>query len=196
MSFFLAPDISRDLVVGLQSVTSTHANGSDASLLSSTILTFIDSTLPYIILPREACLAFENVFGLMWNNSLGVYVVNDTLHRNLIAHNPNFTFRIADSNTVGPTVPTVDIVMPYASFDLSIDYPLVPDNTRCFMLQWAQNSSQYTLGRTFLQEAYVRLHRILSSKIDCRLLAISSLITSTPNFPFPKLDSKRRSGRT
>ncbi|CAD6593003.1 MAG: hypothetical protein ASARMPREDX12_006650 [Alectoria sarmentosa] len=91
----------------------------------------------------------------MWNNSLGVSVVNDTLHRNLITHNPNFTFRIADSNTVGPTVPTVDIVMPYASFDLSIDHPLVPDNTRYFPLQWAQNSSQYTLGRTFLQEAYL-----------------------------------------
>lgn len=191
--FFLAPDISRDLVVGLQSITSTRADGSAVSLLSSKILTFIDSTLPYIIVSQETCLAFENVFGLMWNTSLDLYVVNDTLHHNLITHNPSFTFRIADSTNRGPTV---DIVMPYASFDLSIDHPLLPDNTNYFPLKCAQNSSQYTLGRTFLQEAYVWLHRSLSSKIDCRLLAISSLITSTPTFPFPKLDSKRGSGRT
>ncbi|CAF9920934.1 MAG: hypothetical protein ALECFALPRED_001671 [Alectoria fallacina] len=150
--FFLAPDISRDLVVGLQSITSTHANASAASLLSSPILTFIDSTLPYIIVPEETCLAFENVFGLMRSTSLDLYVVNDTLHHNLITHNPSFTFRIADSIGGGPTV---DIVMPYASFDLSIDHPLLPDNTNYFPLKRAQDSSQYTLGRTFLQEAYL-----------------------------------------
>ena len=150
VSFSFAPDISRDLVVGLESITSTSANGSAVSLLSSTILTFIDSTVPYIILPEEACLAFEDTFGLTWNLSWNIYVVNHTRHQNLITHNPNFTFRIADSNTGGPTV---DIVMPYASFDLI--YPLASDDTRYFPLQRAANESQYTLGRTFLQEAYV-----------------------------------------
>ncbi len=150
MPFFLAPDISRDLVVGLESITSTTANGSVVTLLSSTILTFIDSTLPLIILPHEVCLAFEDNFGLTWDNQLFIYIVNDTLHQRLITHNPNFTFRIADSDTGGPTV---DIVMPYASFDLP--YPRISDKARYFPLQRGENSSQYTLGRTFLQEAYV-----------------------------------------
>ena len=148
MPFFRAPDISRDLVVGLESITSTSANGSAVTLLSSTILTFIDSTLPFIILPQEVCLAFEDNFGLTYDNHSSIYVVNDTLHQRLITHNPNFTFRIADSDTGGPIV---EIVMPYASFDLP--YPRESDETRYFPLQCAENSSMYTLGRTFLQEA-------------------------------------------
>ena len=151
VSFSLAPDISRDIVVGLQSITAKDANGSTTSLLPSPILTFIDSTLPYIYLPPEACQLFENVFGLVWNDTLLQYLVNDTLHESLLAQNPAFTFKIGDTINGGPTV---DIVLPYASFDLIAEYPLVYDTTRYFPIQ-PGNDTQYTLGRTFLQEAYV-----------------------------------------
>jgi len=43
--------------------------------------------------------------------------------------------------------------LPYAAFDLVADYPLVIDSSRYFPLMRAANESQYTLGRTFLQEA-------------------------------------------
>ena len=49
----------------------------------------------------------------------------------------------------------VDIVMGYRSFDLTAEYPIVNNATRYFPLKQAQNDSQYTLGRTFLQDAYV-----------------------------------------
>lgn len=148
----MAPDISRDLVVDLQSITSTASNGSAISLLSKSIHTFIDSTFPYIYLPLESCQAFENAFGLIWNDPLQLYTVDDMLHQSLTARNPNFTFQIGSSQTVGPTV---DIVLPYASFDLNASYPSVLNATRYFPLQRATNESQYTLGRTFLQEAFV-----------------------------------------
>ena len=151
VSFSLAPDISRDLVVGLQSITATMANGSTKSLLPSSILTFIDSTLPYIYLPVEACTLFEEAFGLVWNSTVEQYLVNDTQHQILLAKNPNFTFRVGDSKTGGPTV---DIVLPYASFDLQAEYPLLLDTSRYFPLQ-PGNDTTYLLGRTFLQEAYV-----------------------------------------
>lgn len=153
--FDLAPDISRDLVVGLQSITSTAANGSPISLLPSSILTFIDSTFPYIYLPLESCQAFEEAFDLTWNDTMEMYYINDTLHQSLTARNPNFTFQVANSQTGGPTV---DIVLPYASFDLLSSYPMVAsvlNATRYFPLQRATNETQYTLGRTFLQEAYL-----------------------------------------
>jgi hypothetical protein len=51
--------------------------------------------------------------------------------------------------------PSVDIVLPYAAFDLEASYPLVRHPTRYFPLKRAANDSQYTLGRAFLQEAYV-----------------------------------------
>ncbi|KAL9128508.1 MAG: hypothetical protein Q9217_002835 [Psora testacea] len=136
VSLSLAPDVTRDLVVGLQSITSTTANHSTTSLLPSPILTFIDSSQPQIYLPIESCQAFENAFGLVWNQTDEMYWVDDNLHQILLTTNPNITFAIGNSLTGGPTV---DIVLPYASFDL----------------QRADNESQYTLGRTFLQEAYV-----------------------------------------
>ena len=94
-----------------------------------------------------------------------MYFVDDTLHQSLVAMNPNFTFQIGNSQTGGPTV---DIVLPYASFDLLASFPIAPDPQnpiRYFPLARAANASQHTLGRTFLQEAYV-FHNILFTKFE------------------------------
>lgn len=150
----LAPDISRDLVVGLQSIKAVNGynNGSAISLLSQPILTFIDSTLPYIYLPLSACQAFERTFGLIWNDTAEMYWIDDALHQEFLSNDPNITFTIGDTEV--PEGPTVDIVLPYASFDLEAKNPFVVNSTRYFPLQRATNDSQYTLGRAFLQEAY------------------------------------------
>lgn len=154
VTFDMAPDISRNLVVGLQSITSTAANGSTISLLPNSILTFIDSTLPFLYLPLQSCQAFANAFNLTYNETDRLYTVSDTVHQSLTASNPNFTFQIGNSQTGGPTV---DIVLPYASFDLLASYPRVLNTTRYFPLKIGANDTQYALGRTFLQEAYVIL---------------------------------------
>lgn len=148
--FFLAPDISRDLVVGLQSISMTSSAGWTIPLLPSPILTFIDSTIPWIYLPSEACQAFENGLGLAFDASTGLYLIDDVLHDSLIAKGLNFTFQVGDSKLGGPTV---DIVLPYASFDLMVNSLLSANTPRYFPLRQAQNESQYTLGRVFLQEA-------------------------------------------
>lgn len=153
VSISLASDITRDLVVGLQSITSITSNHSTTRtqrLLQNPILTFIDSTLPYIYLPLDACQEFEKNFGLAWDSSAGMYWVNDALHQSLISKNLTFTFTIADTRDGGTAV---TIALPYASFDLEVKYPFEADTTRYFPLQQAVNESQYTLGRTFLQEA-------------------------------------------
>ena len=149
--FYLASDTSRDLVVGLQSIHSTVTDGSNTQqhlLLPNPIFTFIDSTLPYIYLPTEACQTFEKNLGLVWNSTTNMYWVNETLHQNLLSKNLEFTFTIGDTKSGGPTV---QIVLPYASFDLEIS--LQSDIGRYFPLRRGFNDSQYTLGRTFLQEA-------------------------------------------
>ena len=113
-------------------------------------MTFIDSTLPYVYLPIEACQEFEKTLGLEWNSTEEMYWVNDTLHQSLSSRNLTFTFTIADAMGKGPAV---QIAFPYASFDLEVKYPFEAVATRYFPLQQAVNDSQYTLGRTFLQEA-------------------------------------------
>lgn len=143
-------EVGRDLVVGLQQVTSSYANGSAMPLLPNPIWTFIDSTLPFIYLPLESCQLFEKQFGLEWNSTSQLYPVNETLHESLLTSNPTFTFRLGKSLQDGQYV---DLVLPYASFDLTGKRPLIPDGSRYFPLRRAANDTQYTIGRTLLQEA-------------------------------------------
>ena len=150
MSFSFAPGDSRDLVVGLQSITSTSRNGAVKSLLPAGILASVDSTVPQIWLPIEACRAFEEAFGLVYDEKSKLYPVNDTLHDALIAQNAVITFTLGNLQTGGKTI---NITLPYDSFDLQATPPFVGTRTRYIPLQRAKDNTQYTLGRTFLQEA-------------------------------------------
>ncbi|KAL9593223.1 MAG: hypothetical protein Q9219_007639, partial [cf. Caloplaca sp. 3 TL-2023] len=152
VSFDLASDISRDLVVGMQSITSKESNGSTHLLLPSPHFTFLDSTIPYIYLPLEACELFERVYGLVWNTTYKMYIVDDALHDDLATRNPDFRFEIGNSMTGGPTI---EIKLPYVSFDLSYQPKVGSDPIRYFPIQRAANDTQLTLGRAFLQEAYL-----------------------------------------
>ncbi|KAL8958670.1 MAG: hypothetical protein Q9193_004318 [Seirophora villosa] len=151
VSFNLAPDISRDLVVGLQSITVTESNGTKQLLLPSAHFTFIDSSVTDLYLPVNACEAFEKELGLQWNATLKMYPVSDELHQELLTRDPTFTFEIGNTITGGPTV---KITMPYSGF--SLNYMLSFDSsTRYFPIRRTREESRYTLGRMFLQEAYL-----------------------------------------
>lgn len=152
LSFSFASNPVRDLVVGIQSITSTNQNGTSSSLLPSGIMAYIDSTVPEIWLPIEACLAFEKAFQLAYDKTSSLYLVDDDLHDSLIAQNANVSFTLGHTNTGGETI---NITLPYRSFDLQVTPPVagVQSNSRYFPLQRAANDTQYTLGRTFLQEA-------------------------------------------
>lgn len=121
------------------------------NLLPTAILSFIDSTVSQIWLPVDACREFERAFGISYDNGTGLYLVNDTLHDSLVARDASLTFTIATDTTSDDTV---NITLPYASFDLQVSYPIVQNgSSRYFPLRRAENKTQYTLGRTFLQEA-------------------------------------------
>lgn len=150
VDFQFADDISRDLVVGLQSITFSDPKTPSKILLSEGILTFIDSTVPHIWLPLDACKRFEAAFGLTYNSTVERYLVNNTLHEQLQSRNPSITFSLGDSISGGSKI---DITFPYAAFDLSVDYPIVDTKQYYFPLRRADNETQYTLGRTFLQES-------------------------------------------
>lgn len=155
IDFKFAPDISRDLVVGLQSITFSDSKTTDRRLLSEGILTFIDSTVPHIWLPQDACTLFEDAFGITYNDTVDRYLVNDTLHEKLQSQNASVTF-VLGNNINGGT--TVNITLPYAAFDLQafdlqVNGSTVNGTENYFPLRRAANETQYTLGRTFLQEA-------------------------------------------
>ena len=60
------------------------------------MLSFVDSTVPHIWLPTEACDAFERQLGLTWDNASELYLVNDSLHDSLLARNYTFTFKLGN----------------------------------------------------------------------------------------------------
>lgn len=148
VSFTMAEDITRDLVAALQSIS--YSGSTSATLLSNPIDIYIDSTDPNLWLPDEACDAFEQAFGLTLDKASGLYLVNDTHHNMLRDSNAEVTFRISDVKAGGDTV---TIVLPYDAFDLTAEPPLVANSSHYFPLKRANSSAQYTLGRTFLQEA-------------------------------------------
>ena len=118
-------------------------------LLSQGIMALVDSTVPYLWLPQEACQLFETAFGISWDSLNNLYLVNETLHDTLVQENPSVIFNLAN-RLDGPSV---NITLPYASFDLEANYPLVKKESRYFPLQRASDENSYTLGRTFFQES-------------------------------------------
>ncbi|RSL75145.1 hypothetical protein CEP51_011133 [Fusarium floridanum] len=150
VTFTMADDITRDLVVALQAIT--YSGADQASLLSSPINIYIDSTDPNIWLPKSAVKAFESAFDLTLDEDTGLYLINDTHHNSLLKSDAEVSFRLSDVLDGGDTV---TITLPYQAFALQAEYPLVEKSSYYFPLKLAANESQYTLGRTFLQEAYL-----------------------------------------
>lgn len=150
-SFPFGPDQTRDLLVGIQTITKTSASGS-TNLLPNGIYAAIDSTVAQIYLPQPAVTAFEKAFSLTLDPTSGLYLVNDSLHNALLAQQASVVFSLGKDISGGQTV---QITLPYASFDLTAQAPLVANSSRYFPLHLATNDTEYTLGRTFLQEAYV-----------------------------------------
>lgn len=145
----------RSLLVGIQSIASVNPNGTTSNLLpGGGIMAFVDSTETQIWLPVEACQAFETAFGLTYNDTNGFYLVDTALHNQLQAQNASVTFTLGVTPNGGETV---NITLPYNSFDLLLKPPVanLTSNTNYFPLRRADNDTQYTLGRTFLQEAYL-----------------------------------------
>lgn len=142
-------DPYRPFLLGIESITS-----GGNPLLSTPIITALDSLVTQIWLPVSACKAFESAFGLVWNDTYQLYLLDDSQHSALVAKNASVTFTLSTGN--GNSTDRLDITLPYAAFDLKASPPLAGNQTvNYFPLKQAANETQYTLGRTFLQEVYV-----------------------------------------
>ncbi|KAL9091091.1 MAG: hypothetical protein Q9165_005018 [Trypethelium subeluteriae] len=152
ITFPFGPDDSRSLVVNVLSILAESTLSGTANMMSETILSLIDSSIPEIWLPQDACDQFTTHFGLQYDSQTDRYLVNDTIHSQLKTLNPTVTFRLA-VDALGSSFQ--DIILPYAAFDLQVSYPIYQNATNYFPIRRAANNTQYTIGRTFLQEAYV-----------------------------------------
>ncbi|MCJ1385623.1 hypothetical protein MMC17_008746 [Xylographa soralifera] len=154
VSFGLTQIDTHDIVVGLQSISFSNSNNAETSLLEygNGFFTFIDSTLPNIWLPENVCNAFEQAYGLTHDEVHSIWTINDTMHNTNLKTNPNVTFQLANFVTGGSSV---NITLPYSSFNLTLSPPMTLNETLYFPIKQAASTDQYTLGRVFLQEAYL-----------------------------------------
>lgn len=121
----------------------------------------IDSSTAFLWLPEASCDAFSKAFGLTYNDTLQVYTygTNTSLRDKLISWNLTFTFEVAD---LPGSSNNVNISLPFSAFDHVLSYPFpnlesnyTGSTYHYFPLRRAANNAQYTLGRVFLQEAYL-----------------------------------------
>lgn len=151
-------DSDHDLQVTIQSITIGDGSAS-TSVQGLGIASMINSLVPEIWLPKEACRSFEEAFGIEWNSTVGAYIVSDAQHNNMTYQNKTITFALAVSSDSSETV---QIQLPYKAFDQYLQFPyanLTADQGESdtkvlyFPLKQAADPTQYFLGRTFLQEA-------------------------------------------
>ena len=149
---FTGDDPLNMLQVSVQDIIAKDQNGATSDLLTVPIKAKIDSTIAMIWLPILVCQAFEKAFGLKWDASSELYLVNDDLHSALLQQNASVTFTLANQAKGGQTV---DIILPYKSFDLQVKAPRrgIKQSSRHFPLKRSTNDSQNALGRAFFQEA-------------------------------------------
>ncbi|KAF1941121.1 acid protease [Clathrospora elynae] len=155
LTFVLAPDNERDLVVGVAGLTANTTTAQNINLLKRNDVTmYIDSTIAELYLPIEICAAFENTFGLKYDKDTDLYLVDDALHQSLLTQNPCVTFTLGQKYS---TDATVQITLPYAAFDLEASPPYrgLQEKSRYFPIRRGNASNEWILGRTFLQEAYL-----------------------------------------
>ncbi|KAL5118989.1 hypothetical protein ACEQ8H_003118 [Pleosporales sp. CAS-2024a] len=153
-SFAFSADPSKLLTVGVDSILASNTLQGTVSLSSSGHYSVIDSTVAQLWLPLDVCTQFEQAFGLTYDPQQNLYLVNDTIHQQLVAKNPTLTFKLVNS-LQDTTTNYTNIQLPYAAFDLQASYPYYPNATNYFPIRRAANSTQYVLGRTLLQQAYL-----------------------------------------
>ncbi|KAJ4339161.1 hypothetical protein N0V95_007846 [Ascochyta clinopodiicola] len=148
------------LVVGVQSIIYTPDQKVASAFDSFTAETGggfsanIDSTLPYLVLPENICDLFQEKFQLQYDESRNLYFVNSSSHDANKQQNAKVTLNIGAGPRTSQNYTSIEL--PYAAFDQQIGSETGENFTNYFPIKKSKNGIS-TLGRTFLQEAYIHV---------------------------------------
>ncbi|KAI0448688.1 aspartic peptidase domain-containing protein [Xylaria acuta] len=124
----------------------------NATISTGGIRVSVDGCSPYLSLPKSTCDAIADHLPVKYNKNLGLYIwqEDDPKYTQVVssASTLDFTF-LAGSNTQ-----YVTISVPFRHLNLTLTAPLV-DNDQQYFPCYTGPSSGYTLGRAFLQDAFV-----------------------------------------
>ncbi|KAI8956401.1 acid protease [Xylaria longipes] len=124
----------------------------NASISTGGIKVSVDGCSPYLTLPKSTCDAIADHLPVKYNNNLGLYIWQ--------IDNPKYTQVVSSASTLdftflaGSNTQNVTISVPFRHLNLTLTEPLVDTDQQYFPC-YAGPSSGYTLGRAFLQDAFV-----------------------------------------
>ena len=150
-----------DIGIGVAEGGSPFADTSFSGLLAQgnssikvSIRVLIEATIPYLYLPGSTCDAIAAQLPVTFHSDYGLYFWNTTDPKyTRIVTSPaylSFTFRLNQSNSQNMT-----IKVPFGLLNLTLQAPLINTPTQYFPCRPLTDSGSYTLGRAFLQAAFV-----------------------------------------
>jgi hypothetical protein len=169
-SFDLNSNAEPTLFIGSISVSGWNNQSSitlfDASSTIDPDLYIIDTTTPFLWLPENVAQQFEKTFGLIYNDTLGLYMYpNTSTQDSLGAEQVFFNFNLTNGGSfVGETSMVSEIItlpgQTFTSSKLTYGFPNLNIGPRdspvpYFPVRKAINSTRYVIGRMFLQETYL-----------------------------------------
>lgn len=139
--------------------------------MNESVQAIIDTTTPYLYLPRTVCDRFAESFNLTWSDTFGVYLYDPTTTQfsDFLSADSSlsFSFSLSSYDNVDnygnplqlPGV--VNITVTSAAFAQLLRYPFKnaiawdQSSVPYFPLKRANESGPYIIGRAFMQEAYM-----------------------------------------
>jgi hypothetical protein len=111
----------------------------------------IDSNLPYMHLPQSVCDQIALAYNLSYNETMNRYIIPDNVDQALSNSGATVTISLT---SITDKSQSVNITLPYPSLNLYDGYPF-GNGQRYFPMRPAVYPGKYSLGRAFLQEAYM-----------------------------------------
>lgn len=140
------------IYVSVQSITDDATQGESLLPPPSPINMQISTDVPQIWVPFTVCKSFEKVYGLKWNAVHNLFLLDNETYTELSGRTSSLQFVIgADASSSFNDLVTFTIPWLLMILRINIDgveTPYVP-------LRCTNDTREYTLGRSFLQAAYL-----------------------------------------
>lgn len=152
-------DISIQVVDGASPWSFATKNGllaaNNVSITSTGIKVSIDGCSPYLKLPKSTCDAIADHLPIDYDPSLGLYIwkTDDPKYAQIVSSASSLDFTFLGS----PNTQLVQISVPFRHLNLTLTPPLV-DSDKQYFPCYTGPGDRYTLGRAFLQDAFVGAH--------------------------------------
>ena len=124
----------------------------NSSITSDGVQVVMNPLAPYLSLPNSTCAAIANELPVTYNADLSLYFwdVTDPQYTKIVTSPTYLSFVFNGSSG------NLTINVPFQLLNLTLQAPLVSTNTSYFPCQPPRgNTSEYSLGRAFLQAAFI-----------------------------------------